>query len=539
MKSIASKFQKRLLNSSKREDYFFAFIIPLIPIILSVMLGIWKHTDGIPGCIEQDSKCSLTGYEDAINHMSIIVSLPLSIFLLRKMSDKLFGVNIKVSERNTVPILDFFSNDKDIQDKIHQKLRITALNPKITYVSLILDVTFHLFDNWKCINQYILTYLGYPVEPEEIYWANLYLVEPNKISITKNLVFSIFAYLGQFSIFVVGITVISLFLLYNIFYLNLIYQRRRDKENTLNKIVLNFNDQNNRFGLKKLNRSFNLQLFVLLFAGVALLASRLRLATSENLYPYFGQYAIVILWLLGFFIVLMPTFLKFLPLFSKKILYDGWSIDTYLKEFIPPSQDAQYNPYSREVVNALASKFAWNAFWPSGDDPARALFFFVFFICLVILFPINLTSTIIFVVIALFLSETFLNLFRWTLGHVDERLVKRKDDIKPGDIIMGDIIKDIGAGAIIVNRSTVEKSFNKVREEFDEETANALKKVEEEINKSGNKEAAELFETFNEELQKPEPKKSILRTVWNGIQLALPTITQLTKVVADISKLFM
>jgi hypothetical protein len=104
---------------------------------------------------------------------------------------------------------------------------------------------------------------------------------------------------------------------------------------------------------------------------------------------------------------------------------------------------------------------------------------------------------------------------------------------------MGDIIKDIGAGAIIVNRSTVEKSFNKVREEFDEETANALKKVEEEINKSGNKEAAELFETFNEELQKPEPKKSILRTVWNGIQLALPTITQLTKVVADISKLFM
>jgi hypothetical protein len=156
MKSIASKFQKRLLNSSKREDYFFAFIIPLIPIILSVMLGIWKHTDGIPGCIEQDSKCSLTGYEDAINHMSIIVSLPLSIFLLRKMSDKLFGVNIKVSERNTVPILDFFSNDKDIQDKIHQKLRITALNPKITYVSLILDVTFHLFDNWKCINQYIL-----------------------------------------------------------------------------------------------------------------------------------------------------------------------------------------------------------------------------------------------------------------------------------------------------------------------------------------------------------------------------------------------
>jgi hypothetical protein len=57
-----------------------------------------------------------------------------------------------------------------------------------------------------------------------------------------------------------------------------------------------------------------------------------------------------------------------------------------------------------------------------------------------------------------------------------------------------------------------------------------------EIEKAGNREAAENFDTFNEELQKPEPKKSVLRALWGGITTALPSILQMTDVVTKISK---
>ncbi len=76
----------------------------------------------------------------------------------------------------------------------------------------------------------------------------------------------------------------------------------------------------------------------------------------------------------------------------------------------------------------------------------------------------------------------------------------------------GDQITVTGSGNTLVNRSIVQNAFNKVKADYDEETANALKRVEEEINKSGNKAAAENFESFNEELSKPEPRKSLLKT---------------------------
>lgn len=111
------------------------------------------------------------------------------------------------------------------------------------------------------------------------------------------------------------------------------------------------------------------------------------------------------------------------------------------------------------------------------------------------------------------------------------------ENVNIGKIVMGDIFENI-RDSTIVNRSIVEKSFNKVREEIDQDTAMALLRVAEEIAKSGNPEAAELFEGFNEELQKPEPRGSVLKSIWDGIEKALPTIVQLTDVVTRISKLF-
>jgi hypothetical protein len=107
--------------------------------------------------------------------------------------------------------------------------------------------------------------------------------------------------------------------------------------------------------------------------------------------------------------------------------------------------------------------------------------------------------------------------------------------INIGEVVMGDKFENI-SNATIINRSLVQNAFNKVRDEV--ETANALKRVADEVERSGNTEAAENFNAFSEELQKPEPKKSLLRSFWGGVTLALPSILQMTDIVAKISKLY-
>jgi len=111
-----------------------------------------------------------------------------------------------------------------------------------------------------------------------------------------------------------------------------------------------------------------------------------------------------------------------------------------------------------------------------------------------------------------------------------------------GELVMtektiGDTINMQGNNNVLVNHSTIEESFNKVKEQYDIETAQALFHVEDKINKAGNKEAAELFESFNEELSKSNPKKSSLKVFWDGTLKALPQLGEMVDVVAKITQL--
>lgn len=133
-------------------------------------------------------------------------------------------------------------------------------------------------------------------------------------------------------------------------------------------------------------------------------------------------------------------------------------------------------------------------------------------------------------------SERYGNSIIQLCGVLKEGIDHKKLQIVIQELNMGDRFENIH-NATIINRSLVEKSFNKIKSDYDEETANALKKVVAEIEKSGNKEAAENFDTFNEELQKPEPKKFVLRALWGGVTGALPSILQMTDVVTKILKL--
>lgn len=104
--------------------------------------------------------------------------------------------------------------------------------------------------------------------------------------------------------------------------------------------------------------------------------------------------------------------------------------------------------------------------------------------------------------------------------------------------IMGDKFEFSNAkNFTFINKSSVVNSFNRVKEQFDEETANAIKQIAEIVEKSENADAIELFDAFNEEISKPEPKKSLLKTFWNGLTTALPILAHTASIAANIIKM--
>ncbi|WP_142251136.1 hypothetical protein [Bradyrhizobium sp. UNPF46] len=102
---------------------------------------------------------------------------------------------------------------------------------------------------------------------------------------------------------------------------------------------------------------------------------------------------------------------------------------------------------------------------------------------------------------------------------------------------MGDNFSNISQ-SVIYNRSLVKDSSAMLSTAGNAAAAEAITKVAKLVEESGNKEAEELFAQFNEELQKPEPRKSLLRRSWDSLVAVLPAVTAVAGAAAAISKLF-
>jgi hypothetical protein len=110
-------------------------------------------------------------------------------------------------------------------------------------------------------------------------------------------------------------------------------------------------------------------------------------------------------------------------------------------------------------------------------------------------------------------------------------------DFIEGRKVMGDNFENIN-NSTIINKSNVKNAFNKVKDEIDEATGNALLRVANEIEKSKNPTASVLFNSFTEELSNPHPDKERLKSFWNGIDKVLPTINSIAEVATKIIPLF-
>jgi hypothetical protein len=104
--------------------------------------------------------------------------------------------------------------------------------------------------------------------------------------------------------------------------------------------------------------------------------------------------------------------------------------------------------------------------------------------------------------------------------------------------IMGDHFDKIGAGATIVNRSTLTSSLNRVQGQAGDAAVQALQMVAQIVEDSGDQDAAENFNALSEELDKLHPRKSLLKSFWNGILAALPEIAEITSIADHIAQLF-
>lgn len=103
-------------------------------------------------------------------------------------------------------------------------------------------------------------------------------------------------------------------------------------------------------------------------------------------------------------------------------------------------------------------------------------------------------------------------------------------------LIMGDIFENIN-NSTIINKSLVENSFNKISEQYGQQTGEALLKIAEFIHNSNDPAAGTLFDEFNEELRKPTSDRSRLKKIWSGIEKVLPSIATISNAVMAIAPL--
>ncbi|SFE29649.1 hypothetical protein [Spirosoma endophyticum] len=101
---------------------------------------------------------------------------------------------------------------------------------------------------------------------------------------------------------------------------------------------------------------------------------------------------------------------------------------------------------------------------------------------------------------------------------------------------MGDVFKNI-SNTTIVNRSLLHSSFVKAESSVGFDKANVLNEIASIVEETKSKDAGELFDSFNEELAKPQPKNTVLKSIWKGMTEAAPLLLTTAEIVEKVKPL--
>jgi hypothetical protein len=226
------------------------------------------------------------------------------------------------------------------------------------------------------------------------------------------------AYLVQFLVVLVEMSLIVLLMRHNFGYLRSIYRRQRDGLDTDTHLVLDLRDPQRRFGLNALQPQFNSQITLLSIAAGLSILSRISNANTDvihvfigsltdpknwkpdvfftklleaggALFPTVGQVLFIVFWVAMFMIVFSPALAKLVPL--RSFPDRNPSPQEFLLELIPPGSEIDRDTESLTKSGTLedtASKFAANAFWPSGNEFAEYLSTMAFAVFFFLIAPI-------------------------------------------------------------------------------------------------------------------------------------------------------
>jgi hypothetical protein len=460
--------QRRLLDRRRRIDYLLLAGLALAPIVLAPWVGLNESACLQPPDLDsahEGCQMPFRGFWQSYNFTALVIMLPVGLYLLRWLASHLFGDEDPALALDRPVILTALK--EEARPVVRQALAERAFAGRVLVLALALDLMFHVADLWDTAHAYLAHFFPGSVTVaagSKVTWSEGFLAAERyrgavPVDALANLGFSAVAYASQFVIVLLAIMAMVLCARFNTFYLALVYQRSRAPGTDVGpRIVLDLDDADRAFGLKRLHFAFDIQLLGLVAAGIFVLVSRYAnvapaarpnvlatfperfsitqlqafLASLEPglFFPDVGQVIMSASWILAFGIVLLPAMTKLLPLRWQGFSAAQTGVIAYLREYIPPRDEKQRHRLESDAeVSTVAAKFARNAFWPAGDEIAAFFLYFAFFVFFTILFPIHLggltgvLGTAVLFAASIAVSRGILRLFRFVLGRVDRRLV--------------------------------------------------------------------------------------------------------------------
>jgi hypothetical protein len=428
-----SALTRRLLDNTRHLDYAVAIAIGLAPAIYAKLIGV------------ADDEQGFQGYWGQANYTTMIVFLPLALYFMRRGMNKIAPV--LHPEPDKLPAIIGLVDPKG-QAAAYKSLREAILSPKVIGAALLTDVFIHILDVTPLVKVYAMaasagpsSYPGYP-RPWRWPagwrdWSMMFLLGGEMPSLAATLVLAFLAYFLQFCFVLIGVLFFYLTFRHNLFFLTTIFQRRWATIGQVRQssIVINLDDPDKCFGFRAANEAFNVQVTYLAVCGMFMFASRLYHVPQVDLnqlsfslmFPNAGQIFLGAGWLLALLVVSLPALVKLLPQIGSLLgpSLPNTSVATYLREFLPDDVCPVGEKPSVEEIDYLTSRFAENAFWPTGNNRAWFLFFGSFWIMLFLLFPLtNPLFLALSFVAALLLTALALGGLGLVLLGTDSRLVR-------------------------------------------------------------------------------------------------------------------
>jgi hypothetical protein len=454
---LLSRMTLRLLDTRKWWDYFILAIVCLIPSLIAVQLG-------IGGTVTVDGTAYI-GWFDKYNFWPFFILLPLLLWLIRTGFSRIANVVSGQIPDNAPPLVLLFRASPSPQ-YAYERLRNWLTSPKIMGWTLVISMGVMAADLSELIGVYLSST---PELPGELDWSVMYL--SGVISKAANAWFCFFAYIIQALTATLGLFAMAFLLAHNLYFLRSVYQRSRFEPGTeADYITLDLDDVNRCFGFRVANSSFNTQVVAHCIGGFFILVSRFSnvgavdglvrwddLVSGEAnsiFFPDVGQLILAIVWSVALLIITLPALVKLLPRLPGLGKLKELSVDGYLHEFLPDEQWPYSSSPSERQIDYLTTKFANNAFWPTGDNRASYLLFFSFWVLLVILYPIKTDDMFLFIagmallgLLAHLMGRAFFGFLNSSLSYVDKRLTTQRSDLLDERGVVSEQIP----GAVFIN----------------------------------------------------------------------------------------